>query len=81
MEFMDVADRRTPLCSANQLLNSPHPLITLKAAARTVPNCYRKRDQIPSGFVQVAFAFWTKPPKVVWNLLLQAGSEGPTLIS
>src|SRR5215813_11731574 len=25
--------------------------------------------------------FWPKPPKVVWNLLLQAGSEGPTLIS
>jgi hypothetical protein len=25
-------------------------------------------------------AFWTKPPKVVWNLLLQGGSEGPSLI-
>src|SRR5262249_21908425 len=25
-------------------------------------------------------AFWTEPPKVVWNLLLQAGSEGPSLI-
>src|SRR5215475_5828139 len=25
--------------------------------------------------------FWPKPPKVVWSLLLQAASEGPTLIS
>src|SRR5262245_21693801 len=25
--------------------------------------------------------FWPKPPKVVWSLLLQADSEGPTLIS
>jgi len=25
--------------------------------------------------------FCPKPPKVVWNLLLQAGSKGPTLIS
>jgi hypothetical protein len=25
--------------------------------------------------------FCPQPPKVVWNLLLQAGSEGPTLIS
>ena len=23
--------------------------------------------------------FWPKPPKVVWSLLLQADSEGPTL--
>src|SRR5262245_61322518 len=25
-------------------------------------------------------SFWAEPPKVVWNLLLQAGSEGPSLI-
>src|SRR5262249_36595921 len=25
--------------------------------------------------------FWPQPPKVVWSLLLQADSEGPTLIS
>src|SRR5215510_12333684 len=25
--------------------------------------------------------FWPKPPKVVWSLLLQADSEGPSLIS
>jgi hypothetical protein len=25
--------------------------------------------------------FWPKPPEVVWSLLLQADSEGPSLIS
>src|SRR5215467_13431766 len=42
-------------------------------------NCNRELDD--AEIVGGHLSFWTKPPKVVWNLLLQAGSEGPTLIS
>src|ERR1017187_2783458 len=85
MPLWSVNRHRQSLSRSNDSLRFRHrpyafdtsSVVPLRSSSCQAPDLVLPR---PFPSVLTTMAFEPQPPKVVWNLLLQAGSEGPTLI-
>src|ERR1035437_2148724 len=85
MPLWSVNRHRQSLSRSNDSLRFRHrpyafdtsSVVPLRSSSCQAPDLVLPR---PFPSVLTTMSFEPQPPKVVWNLLLPAGSEGPTLI-